>query len=416
MDELPNPPEFLREIIYNTARPSTSPERTLLWESTPLPFYVRRLFYSQNTSGSISLISHTLGNRGRRTREFVEQNEAEVTFSIVPQMSMLHLYANDRLDARNQVRSPNIERVVFASDFSFRNEDFPVRAGHFFNPAGTYTFTVSTSLYTRTPYATTEHRVLVDALISAFRYESTLTYINPNQHDPNGNFRMAVGIDNQRVDLDGTTFPPARRMVRLWSPTPSTDATPTENWRSASADPSVHPAAPTLVPISVEIETEDAVYERLLRGAFTSGDISAGLPQITQAIDTAYNNQSILDSVTDPRFQRVMEGYAASGTDNSRTQFRYTEYAAEDIFRVTEVTHVTITVNPNNRRLFTHAMMRGGNHHIRAFFADINLPSLYLGEEFQLNGLQYVAPSLTGFVFEDIIRIRVVGSIFDDLR
>ena len=42
---------------------------------------------------------------------------------------------------------------------------------------------------------------------------------------------------------------------------------------------------------------------------------------------------------------------------------------------MTETTVVTITINPYNRKIFTHAVMSNGHFYVRALSTDINLNS-----------------------------------------
>jgi uncharacterized protein (UPF0128 family) len=127
--------------------------------------------------------------------------------------------------------------------------------------------------------------------------------------------------------------------------------------------------------------------------------------------------------VTDERFQYVLEGYSLSNTQDSRRNYKYTEYVekSEKVYLITETTTVTITVNPNNRRLYTHAQMRNGNYYVRAYSTDINLGAVAAaglpGEIWQLEYLPHTDTNITlkGCLL-DRMQIQVVGSIFDDPR
>jgi hypothetical protein len=113
-----------------------------------------------------------------------------------------------------------------------------------------------------------------------------------------------------------------------------------------------------------------------------------------------------------------LEGYAESGTENSRTAYRYTEYVrtGQRVFKVTETTTVTITVNPFNRNLYTHVMMRNGNYRLRVYFADISLGHFNRGIDMhQLDYMNQAAPWLAGHMV-DFLHTTVVGSFFDDYR
>jgi len=68
-------------------------------------------------------------------------------------------------------------KVVFATDKNLRSYDYPIKSGYYFNPAGKYTFEVTTVNYKTGQGKTKEHEELVNVLINSFRYESNLIYI-----------------------------------------------------------------------------------------------------------------------------------------------------------------------------------------------------------------------------------------------
>ena len=47
-------------------------------------------------------------------------------------------------------RKSEYDKAVFASDIKFKNVDYPIRAGYYFNPTGTYTLQLKQSYKTST--------------------------------------------------------------------------------------------------------------------------------------------------------------------------------------------------------------------------------------------------------------------------
>jgi len=373
-------PEFKNEIENNESKSPTE-TKTLWWESTVMPIEVVRMMYNENSSGSLY---NRKVVKGQYLRSFIEQNKAELEWNNRDELSMEKAYSPDREKAKQRNYKINdAQKAVFASDVIYQDIKFPIRSGYFFNPTGTYTFTLTTEIYKRTNGETQEHRHLVDKLIESFRYESNMVYINPATKE-------AVGIDNNPVIKSGTTtYPPTRRFITI-----------TPEGKSSSS----------LVPVTVKREYKLIVTEQLKQ----SYPISS-IPNI----DAPNYNNDIPDNVTDPKFQAVLEGYTKSGTKNSRTNYRYTEYVHENekIFKVVETTTVTIIINPNNKKLYTHMMMKNGNYYVRALTTDINLAFNSEDEEYQLKNLRNADASgkLFGYVL-DIIDIKVIGSINDDKR
>jgi len=230
---------------------------------------------------------------------------------------------------------------------------FPIRSGYFFNPAGTYEFTITTQIYSGEPYETQEHEQMVNAVIAAFRYESNLVYID--------RFRQAVTISGATAGRPGTAYAATLGFATV-------DSSP-------------------LFDIDVNRDYRWDVEE---------------LPH------------NYTETGTDTRLRRVLEGYTESGTRNSMTDYKYIEFVEsnEEVYMITETTIVTITVNPDNRKVYTHPQLRNGDYLVRVSFAGLSLNSL--------DSLHYNSAvrtmTLSGVGNLDSIGVRVVGSIYDDAR
>jgi len=405
---VPTTPPFQNEIEENQSR---SPIKNIWWASTKLPVDVVRMTYNE-TSGGLGAKSGRLTDQRRETRPFqrlfYEQNKAELEWGVKDGLSMRNAYGPDRLKAQN--RNYNIDSAqmaVFASDISYGSILFPVNSGYFINPTGTYTFTLTTEMYKRTDEPTDEHTHLVNRLLRSFRYETNLVYINPRTRQP-------VGIDNapERVTMSGNAYTIQSAFVHFVG-------------SDTQIEQPVFLSGNELVQLKSEREYTLVEVEQLHQAPIPGGSQhnypaqNIDAPGLDNIIGSGYSCD-ISPDVVDLRFQRILEGYNASNTKSSREVERYTEYVHRDfpIFKITETTEVVITVNPNNRKLFTHAMMVNGNHFIRALSVDINLAHLIMGDEYQLNNLVAASPitgRLSGYVME-ILPIGVVGSIFDDIR
>ena len=387
---LPEKPVPEARIENNNSANTT---KSIWWASAGLAIPRDKIFRMMYTQNAVGDLYKPVKVSGKYDRSFVAQNKADLSWCIAKndamatELSMANGYKADREKSKQRdYRADDEQKAVFASDVSYRDVPFPIRSGYFFNPVGNYTFTITTELYRTAPEATPEHKHLVNELIRSFRYESNMVYIHPRS-------RQAVGIDNVAVTSSGPAFNAAKAYVSV-----SGSNTQLEQEEFLSGN--------ELVQIKVNRN-----YTLLKTETLTNGTPD-------QASDTAYS-ADIAVGVTDLRLQAVLEGYTASGTKDSRTDYRYTEYIRSDvgIYKVTETTTVMITVNPANRRLYTHAMLSNGNYYVRAYTADMGLGRFrnYTDPAYQLNALQNASTRLSGCLL-DLIKIKVVGSIFDDQR
>ncbi|MDR1687860.1 MAG: hypothetical protein LBS21_04525 [Clostridiales bacterium] len=359
-------PVFENEIENNEDDSNT---KNLLWASTPLDVDVIRNMYYENNSGRLYNMTHA---NGQYVRKFIEQNQADLTWNIESGNSV----SNELRDDRNAAKARNYnvdaaEKAVFASDTIHAAKEYPIRSGYFFNPAGTYTFTLNTQIYKNTNAETREHKDLVNAVINSFRYESNMVYVNPDT-------KQAVDISNNALSAAGSDI--------------------------AGRTAYIGYAGNDLVPVTVETEFNVEDVEELAHRYPTLDE------------DTAYNS-AVGEDITDLRFQAVLEGYAGSDTDDSRSGYRYTEYVkdGEHMYKISESTTVTITVNPDNQKLYTHAQMKNADYKVRAYIDSVNLNALTAE---QLRGLSVSngTGTLQGINVLDEIDIQVVGSAYDDRR
>ena len=354
------PPTELKEEIENNIR--ENPSKHLWWESEEIPLTVLRPMGDKLPDFEERDPPPVVG---QYERIFTNQNEATIECSIATSsatdgklLNMANAYLPDRKKAllRNYAIS-SADRAVFASDASYSSVNYPIRSGYFFNPAGVYTFTVTTDIYTNDPGKTKEHKQLVDAMTAAFRYESNMAYINPA--------RKMVLIDGAPVPMigSGTSYAPVRGYATV---------TKSKLFK--------------IVPDDVEYSHE---FEELLHDYTEPG--------------------------TDPRLKRVLEGYEESGTRDSMDSYKYIEYVDDDnesIYKVTETTTIALVVNGDNIKVYTHPQMKNGAYFVRAYFADVKLGDLNsLGYSSFMSG-----ETLSGYTKLDGINLTVVGSIFDDIR
>ena len=372
--------------------------------------------YDQKEDGSLSpgqppSMSDSDGIKvpGQYERVFTNQNKAgiewriEPTYTTPPTHSMPNEYKKDREKAKNRNYSlDGSEKVAFASDLKYKNEPYPFRSGYYFNPAGTYSFTLKTELYKDKPDRTPEHEKLVNGFIASFRYESNMTYIT------NDRFKGAVRINGESVTKTGTTYPPGQAYVsvgnNLFNINIDYQAKTVCNNNQSMASPGY------LFDIGVEMDYGLNNVEELRHNYVEAG----------------------ANAITDSRFKKILEGYAESDTQDSAANFKYVEFIkdGQHIYKITETTTVTFTVNPNNKKVYTHAQMKNGGYYIRVYMGDVNVRGVTEKDEPQQTGAQYPrgltvvkgnlpsrADSLdSSDEMLDEIGISVIGSMYDDVR
>ena len=331
---------------------TTSRSKHLWWESDEIPLTVLRPMGDKKTSFAERTPPPVIG---QYERIFTNQNDAEIKCSISLKFGTEYKSDRDKARARNYSIN-SADKAVFASDLAYKAVDYPIRSGYFFNPTGTYTFSVTTNMYKNSSGKTEEHAQLVDTIIAAFRYESNMVYIDSS--------KKAVTIGGISANKTGTAY-------------------------SAAAGYATVASSP-LFEISAEKDIKPFKAEELKHAYSESG--------------------------TDARFKRVMEGYNESGTLDSKNSYKYVEYVQKDesVYKITETTNVTITVNPDNVKVYTHPQMRNGDYFVNAYFANVKLNSDSLSS---LDYSSYLTgQTLNGIRELDKINIKVVGSMYDDVR
>lgn len=196
--QLVTPKAFENKIDYNTIYYL---QKNLWWTSEPYKLNVVRWMCHQDEDDSLYGWTTV---PGKYQRTFTQQNSAEIKW--VATNTMEKAYQRSREAARSRdYRKSEYDKAVFASDIDFKNVDYPIKSGYYFNPAGTYTFDVETVTYKITKADTKDHKDLVDAAIKSFRYESDLMYIN--------SYKEPVNIQNELLPKSGNSY--SFGMIRL---------------------------------------------------------------------------------------------------------------------------------------------------------------------------------------------------------
>jgi hypothetical protein len=266
-------------------------------------------------------------------------------------------YKRSREAAKRQdTRNSELDRAVFASDKVHQNLAYPIRSGYYFNPTGTYQFTVETVTYKSTNNDTEDHKNIVQALINSFRYESNLVYIN--------NKNQAVDLRNQPANKKGTVYAPKTAVITATNPVGLNGV----SWLQVK-----------------DRNADSSRYEKKFEEIKHTTDVDG--------------------STTHEFWKNVLEGYTESGTLSSFNNFKYREYVkpGQTMYKITEKTTVTIIVNPLNTKAYTHVQMADGKYNVRAYFADI-----------ALNNISGELPTLKGITLDNI-EVSVVGSRYDDM-
>ena len=342
------PKVYSNRIDYSIA----ARENNLLWASKPYNFNVVRWMYHMDENGKLGNATQV---DGKYQRTFTQQNTGKINWSIPASMSAN--YKRSREAARKRdTRNSELDRAVFASDKVFYNVAYPIRSGYYFNPTGTYQFTVETVTYKPTSNDTEDHKNIVQALINSFRYESNLVYIN--------NKNQAVDLRNQPANKKGTVYVPRTAVITATNPVGLNGI----NWLQV-----------------IDRKADSSRYEKKFEEIKHTTDVDG--------------------STTHGFWKNVLEGYKESNTLISFNNFKYREYVkpGQTMYKITEKTTVTIVVNPSNTKAYTHVQMADGKYNVRAYFADATLANI-----------SSALPTLKG-VSLDGIEISVVGSRHDDI-
>lgn len=132
---------------------------------------------------------------GQFKRLFTQQSTADLTFT--NKYSMATMYKGDRDNAKASRNGKQYyPRVPFPTDRDLRRYSYPFKSGYYFNPAGTYTFTINTVQYKNSTADTDEHRNLVNKVIDGFHYQSNLQYTL----DGRNTFTINLTPDNNRIN------------------------------------------------------------------------------------------------------------------------------------------------------------------------------------------------------------------------
>ena len=369
----------------------TDPHKQARWISAPIDLAAVRPMGDKGLTGFVERtgstpVAATPAVDGQYARLFTYQNTAEFIWNDAKSppgmISMREFYQKDR--DKSKARDYNIdgsELAVFASDLGYRSVNYPIRSGYYFNPAGQYTFDITTVTYQTSTGETEEHKDFVDSSLAGFRYESNMVYISPS--------RQAVSVRGQTYSRWGD---------------------------SLSRTGSAYGALPDYAGITDYAGF--AGYQGRLAPDTSSllFDIVATRDSYQKDWRELYHDYRGPDqgSLTDYRIRRALEGWEESGASDRFDMYKYVEFARGDIrvYEVTETTRVIVRVNPANRKVYTHAQMKNGNYYVNAYVGDIpldSLPSLSYNEAFQ-------AMTLYGVRQLDRIDIRVVGSMFDDIK
>ncbi len=160
---------------YDTHSNGTGTNNSLAWKGTSYDLdVVRYMCHVDDYNNPISWEAVP----GQYKRTFAGQSEGSVIWTASYPMSAA--YYNDRKKASD--RQSGADNALFASDKSLQNLAYPIKSGYYFNPAGTYTCTVTTTQYKDNEGATPEHQELVNKIKASFRYNNDMTYANNDRN------------------------------------------------------------------------------------------------------------------------------------------------------------------------------------------------------------------------------------------
>ena len=351
-------PPKIGESVTNNGR-----TKELRWISRLITLDVVRLMYNEDEYGVLYPAEGILVD-GQYTRKFTAQNDAAVIWDSPYYFKMGAGYEYDRSAASSRdynLRGDDFDKAVFASDLGYKSVDYPIRSGYYFNPTGEYDLKVTTTLYKDTfepdDMPEPEHKAFVEAMESAFRYESNMVYINTSKE--------AVKIDGKHADKTGTSYAA----------------------KVAAAKKGDSPLFPIV---------------------FQQADFEKDVEELEHDYDGTGNG-------TDERFKKVLEGYSESKTNNSSSTYKYNELVkdGQHVYEITETTVVRIKVNPDNKKVYTHAQMKNGDYKITVYIANVFMDENEIKDSVT-NGR--LGGETLRWVELDAMELKVVGSMYDDIR
>ncbi len=341
--------EFLKEIEDNE---NDSFNKTIYWESEPYELdvirWMERVYLDQvnteATSGSVEVKERKEAEQvdGQYQRTFTQQNKSIVKWNV--SKSMPSLYTYDRKNAKNKKKDKaSYPRVPFATDRELQGEDYPFKSGYYFNPTGEYTVTITTETYKDKDEPTEEHLALVNRLIEAFKYSSTMSYVD-NKGDLEGPLNIEI------TDIDDSDE--------------SDEVTSEDEF------------------LVVEKDTKEPKYFELPHTTDPSG----------------YTHQF---------FKEILEGYDESETSESKDEYKYREYIkdGQHIYHILEETTITFKVNEENRPRYTWGGMKNGNYHMTAWAKDIDISDITRVPQMILKGinaLDHIPITVQGSMYDDL--------------
>ena len=336
-------PKIFENRIANNHIDSENKE--MYWTSEPYHLNVIRWMYHMDSNRNLY---NPTPVDGQYKRIFTQQCRANIEWD-----------TNESMEQKYEISKLNSENAVFASDKDFKNIDYPIKSGYYFNPCGKYEFTVETVTYKMTKADTKDHKDLVDAVINSFRYESDLMYTDKNNN--------AVNLQNESLSKVRNNY--ARKSASLTAQDPT--------------------GVDGITMLNVLDRDDDAW-------------------RYSKTVEEFYHSQNESGN-TNKLLKEILEGYVESGTASSYGEYKYKEYlkTGQYIYKITEKTTVTIYINQQNRKVYTHAHMPDGKYTVKAWIGDIDLSGM--------NGAYKRLGILKGFASLDEIEVSVKGSLFGDI-
>lgn len=359
-------PSFQNKIDSNTPE---SLKKDLFWENESYTYNVIRWMYHLDEEGKpyqpdgvkVDAPDYGVAVPGQYPRVFTQQASANLAWK--QEKSMAQEYATARDAAKDRKNNKSLyDKAVFPTDRDLQKYAYPIKSGYYFNPAGSYTFTIKTVTFKQSEADTADHRDLVHALINSFRYETNLIYINAKKE--------AVNIKNEGLARQGGGFKAVPGILKAEDPKGVDGA------------------------VLLEVKDRKSDPKRY-----------------TKVVEPIYYSQDQDESKTHVFWKKMLEGYSESSSAGSHAAYKYREFVKKGepkMYKITETTEVTIQINPGNIPVYTHASMPNGKYYVRAWVDKAELSKL----PHAYNKL----PALQGVHVLDQIEVTVAGSMFDDLN
>lgn len=317
-------------------------KRTLVWEGDRYNIPVKRFMrYVDEKDKTTDIVEED--GYGGNTRIFQHIDRAEVTYTV--NTSLNEHFQSDREKARNNPNNHKMEtfyHAPFATDGNLQGYNYPIKSGYFYAPYGVYEVKVRTTIYKEGDGKTQKHKDIVDQIKESFSPTISLPTMKAN--------------GDAIIGLGGTKYDE--------------------------------------LPIRVD---NDYFLEEEYKLPYSNGPASVG--------QYLGGSESTLLQGTDPLYKKILQGWNSSGSSEYWNTYNYREYIqSANIYKITEETILTFTLNPSKQRYYIVPQTKNGNYNFTIGFKPFDNGYVTVGSTIQSKPVTKL----------DDMTFTIVGSMYDD--